>query len=506
MANIETSDPSLSDSEGDGLHSGVPLWGNANSEQGTSPKKDDHEANWEEFQKQLKSAKITGNVSVAHAAQIFIREHTKNNGENAVLKEMFGLVREESMDGSARSSAGQRQKVTATTTASPSEWLNRKFSAPLSVKDSIRSCGNMKRFTALPPNMTSSSALNLSGHSGKGRTDNQTSALDHIMRASSLQTPSNAEGFANYVERSSNLLSVSDHGPVKRSSSNLALSNLTFELTQTLRSWKSTTIPSTPFPSTSKVGFQSLTPSPSAQQESENPTSLSVLSSANKFLSLRRNAKTESDDEPNSRDSDSVEIFANTRERQGEILLEEFGPRRSSMDMLGQHPRQSLITKARRMSMETLSDKTSPFMAATQIPIKSNLINRRGSVKALLPEAECPDELNLLEHERQGSVSSAMKLFPARSHLQNVESSFIDGLLILAPNRESSILRLGGSHDMIDGGSDGDNTIASDSFNSSISDPDVNFRQPRESFEAQALLEEFPTGFRNRSSCPGDVS
>ena len=505
MAKAATSDPSLSDSDGDVLHVGHSSCGDVKSEQETDPQKDYLESNWGEFQKQLKSAKITGNASVAHAAQMLIREHTKNNGNNAVLEEMFGLSRKGMMDDSARSSAGPSQKDNAPIPSS-SEWLNRKFSAPPSATESIRSCGNMKRFTALPLNMASSSALNPSGHSGKVKADNQTSTLDHIMRASSLQTPSNADGFASYVERSSNLLSVTDHGPVKRSSSNLALNNLTFELTQTLRGWKSAATPSTPPHSTSRRGLQPLTPPQSAQRESENTTSLSVLSSASKFLSLRRNTKRECGDEPNVRDSGSVETFDCTKQRQGEILLEDFGPRRSSMDTLGQHPRQSLITKTRRISLEMLNDKHSPFMAATHVPIISNLTNRRGSWKALLPEVEYPNEMNLLEHERQESVSSAIKLFPARAHLQNVESSFIDGLLILAPNRKSSILRLGSSNDTIDCESDGETTISSHSFKSSISDHEVNFRQPRASCEAQALLEEFPTGFRNRSSSTHDAT
>lgn len=110
----------------------------------------------------------------------------------------------------------------------------------------------------------------------------------------------------------------------------------------------------------------------------------------------------------------------------GKRLLEDFGPRRSSMDVSPRRSRRAHVS--RRSSMD---DRLS--LSPNRVPVTLAFSNRRSTMDSVVSEATLSDDIS------ESSELSLNDLFPKRK--VELEDSYVKGLLLLAPNRREASIR-----------------------------------------------------------------
>jgi hypothetical protein len=511
METKKAPDSPPSESEQDGFHVRFPSRGD-NDPVALPPRKEKVDLNWKELQQLLKNSRVQGHAGVAEAAQKFLNEKKKQTGDHVTLEHIFG--HDKGLDSSSSSSS--RRSI---------GWLARRFAtgdncygstppAPLKRFTAPMASGPGKRSamisTSISMNLSghngNRAVLNLSGHNGNRNTNIAagTSAEDV---EENFQTQSNAELFMKRSSTSTAQQS-SNKGLMNQIATNVKLCKLSLDLSQSRQSASQpeSVSPTSSHAPVSGLGTESLTPPPTEQRGStiSIPASVMSLRSASKFLNrLRSPANPETSDRDEPPKPDDQAAVANSKpakETKGDTLLEDFVPRRSSVSngnnwSVAQKKRRSIIDqKVRRISMADVVDEA--MAAAAKTADETSMES---------PELTSLEDSKPSEHSRRSSTASTMELFPKRRHLLAMDSTFIDGLLVFAPDRESRIYQMDMSVDGMDMSDndgydfDDNGSLGDDSIRGQSTDADLDAGQRRQPSGPDELLEDFPTRSRHRS-------
>ena len=517
------------------------------------PRGEKVDLNWKELQQELRNSRAQGHAGVAQATQKYLNEKKKQTGDHITLQHILGHDKVmDSSGGSSKTSTGWLARFSAGDNSHGSTSLKSAMPIPL------------KRFTSAPlpsgAGMRSTMNSTLSGHNGNQaalNSDGHTRNRDFNFAAAksfedveeSFLTQSNADHSIKPASTSTGEQS-SSKGLMKQLADNVKLGKFTLDLSQSRQS--ASVLPTSSHALVSGLGAES-------QQDStiSVPSAVMSLRSAGNFLkSLRSPVNPEASeldrDEPPKAD-DQAANSKSPKDTKVDMLLEDFVPRRATASngnqlSEAQKKRRSIIDqKVRRISMrdeaiaatakiehETFICSPDDTLLEGFVPRKSSGSNglsvaqrkrqsiidrkmKRMSIGDVLDEAMAATaklahestigspELTSIDDSKPIQHSRPMELFPKRGHLISMDSSFIDGLLVLAPEHESRLCQMDMSVDGTDmSDNEGDDfdenvSLGDDSISSHSTGDKLDAGEWRQPSGSDELLEDFPTRSRHGS-------